>query len=277
MSAIIQAILNLILDMEIFMRNLRLVLQSLVCILALFAINVQAGDFRGRIVKVQGEVYVVDNKGQKRSPEKSQFLVNTNETVITNKGGKAVIQFEDGALSVVNEKSKIKVEKSGWLSHLSGKIYYLFRKVSSKEKTRKVKTGFTTIGIRGTTFIVYDEGDEQRVALEEGKLNLESNDKPYEIHKQEPAEDFESFKKNMQERSEALNQEYNEYKDKLSKDFVEYKKSFDLEANHIIDFSGNRVDETELTDSVKEEFEDYSNYAKDYINAYKELEEDAMK
>ena len=263
--------------MEIFMRNLRLALQSFIFILTLFVMNAQADDFRGRIVKVQGEVYVVDNKGNKRSPEKSQFLVKANEKVVTRKGSKAVIQFNDGALSVVNEKSQIKVEKSGWLSHLSGKIYYLFRKVSGKEKARKVKTGFTTIGIRGTSFIVYDEGNEKQVALEEGRLNLESNDKPYEIHKQKPVDDFESFKKQMQQRSEAVNQEYNEYKDKISKDFVEYKKSFDLEANHVISFSGNRVDETEMPNSTKEEFDDFSSYAKDYINAYKELEEDIMK
>ena len=64
------------------MRNLRLALQSFIFILTLFVMNAQADDFRGRIVKVQGEVYVVDNKGHKRSPEKSQFLVNANETIV---------------------------------------------------------------------------------------------------------------------------------------------------------------------------------------------------
>jgi hypothetical protein len=262
--------------MEIRMRAFRLIPQLLVFMLAYSMVNVQAEDFRGRIVKVQGTVYVVNDKGQRRSPEKSQFLVNNNETVVTGKGGKAVVQFDDGALSVLNEKSKVKVEKSGWLSHLSGKIYYLFRKVSSKEKSRKVKTGFTTIGIRGTTFIVYDEGDEKSVALEEGKLNIESPDKPYEIHKPKPEDDFESFKKQMQKKKDALDREYSDYKDKISKDFVEYKKSFDLEANRIISFSGNRVDETELSDSSKEEFGDFSDYAKDYINSYKELEEETI-
>jgi len=254
------------------MRAFKLISQLLVFVLAYCMTNVQADEFRGRIVKVHGSVYVVNDKGQKRSPEKSQFLVNRNETVVTGKGGKAVVQFDDGALSVLNEKSKVKVEKSGWLSHLSGKIFYLFRKVSGKEKPRKVKTGFTTIGIRGTTFIVYDEGDEKGVALQEGKLNIESPDKPYEIHKQKQSDDFDSFKKQMQEKRDKLNREYSDYKDKISKDFVEYKKSFDLEENRTISFSGRRVDETDLSDFTKKEFSDFSDYAKDYINAYKELE-----
>ena len=254
------------------MRNIRLELNLLILILPLFMINVQADDFRGRVVKVQGSVYIVDDKGQKRSPEKSQFLVNNNETVVTGKDGKAVVQFDDGALSVLSEQSKVKVEKSGWLSHLSGKIFYLFRKVTNKEQPRKVKTGFATIGIRGTTFIVYDDGDEKRVSLEEGKLNIESPDKPYEIHKPQQADDFETFKNQLQEKRQALNQEYDEYKQKVAKDFVEYKKSFDLEANRTISFSGNRVDEADLSDLSKQEFGDFSDYAKDYIRAYKELE-----
>jgi len=254
------------------MRAYRLIPQLLVFVLAYGMTNVQANDSRGRILKVQGSVYIVNDKGQKHSPEKSNFLVNSHETVVTEKGGKAVVQFDNGALSVLNENSKVKVEKSGWLSHLSGKIFYLFRKVSGKEKPRKIKTGFTTIGIRGTTFIVYDEGDEKRVALQEGKLNIESPDKPYEIHTSKQDDDFDSFKKQMQEKRDALNREYSDYKDKISKDFVEYKKSFDLEANRVISFSGRRVDEADLSDFTKEEFNDFSNYAKDYINSYKELE-----
>jgi len=255
----------LTIDMEMKMDFFKPLPQVLTLILALFATTAQANDFRGRIVKAQGDVYIVDNNGNKRSPAKSQFLIHDNETLVTGKGGKAVVQFDDGALSVLSEKSKIKVEKSGWLSHLGGKIYYFFRKISAKKKPARVNTSFTTIGIRGTTFIVYDEGDEKRVALEEGKLNIESLDQPYEIHKPTTADDFETFKKRMQKKRDALKQEYTEYKDKVSKDFIEYKKSFELEANRVISFSGNRVNETELSDFTKKEFTGFADYAKDYI------------
>ena len=259
------------------MRYVNIKAQLFIFVLLLPMANLHAGDFRGRIVKTQGDVFIVNAQGEQRVPEKSKFLVNVNETVITGSGGKAVVQFDDGALSVVNERSKIKVEKSGWLSHLSGKIYYLFRKVSGKEKSRKIKTGFTTIGIRGTTFIVYDDGDQQGVALQEGSLNLETLDKPYEIHKAKSEDDFAAFKQQMQAKDEALKLEYNEYKDKLSKDFVEYKNSFDLQPNRVISFNGHRVDEKEISDTIKDEFDDFTRYAQDYIGAFKELEAEMMK
>jgi hypothetical protein len=242
-------------------------------ILLSYAQIIHADDFRARIVKMQGEVYVVNDKGEKRTPEKSKYLVNEMDTVVTEKGSKAVVQFDDGAMSVLDEKSSLRVEQEGWLSQLSGKVYYVFKKVFGKKEQRKVKTKFATIGIRGTTFIVYEDDDNKGIALQEGKLNIESPGADYAIHRHQQAEDFESFKKQMREKEEALQREYRDYREKLKKQFVEYKKNFDLEENRVVHFDGNRVDESELSDSMKEEFDDFASFAGDYINAYRELDQ----
>jgi len=258
----------------------KIILASQLAFLAstfMIAQNVQADDFRGRILKVQGEVYVVDGRGNRRAPEKTKFLLRKDETVVTKKGAKAVVQFNDGALSVLSGKSSVRVEQSGWLSQLGGKVYYLFRKVVGKKESKKVKTDFTTIGIRGTVFIVTADENNQGVALSEGKLNLESPGKAYEIHKQKPDHDFNSLISEAKEKREELNREYKEYKKQLAKDFVEYKKSFDMEANKVISFTGNRVDETELTNDIKGEFENFESFAKDHIDAFQELEEETNK
>ncbi|MCW9013564.1 MAG: FecR domain-containing protein [Gammaproteobacteria bacterium] len=255
------------------MKNLLLIKQlALLMVLSISWLSAQADDFRARIVKVQGEVYIINSKGEQRKPEKSQNLVNKMETVVTKEGSKAVVQFDDGAMSVLDEKSSLRVEQTGWLSQLGGKVYYVFRKVFGKKKPRKVKTKFATIGIRGTTFIVYEEGDNKGVALQEGKLNIESPGKDYEIRRQQQTDDFEAFKQQAQERAEALDQEYSDYKSNLNREFVEYKKSFDLEANRVVSFDDNRVSEKELSDDFKMEFDDFKNFSKDYIDAYKELD-----
>lgn len=259
------------------MRKINAYITSVISILLVSAsMSASAEEFKGRIVNIDGDVYVLDSKGKERKPEKSQFLVRNDETVVTKKGSRAVVQFNDGALTVLNEKSSVRVEQSGWFSHLGGKVYYLFRKVLGKEKPKKVKTGFTTIGIRGTTFIVTDDHSGQHVALQEGKINVESLDDDYEIHKPK-ADDFESFKQQMKDRQEALHKEYTSYKQQLKKEFVEYKKSFDLEANNMLSFSGNRVDQSELSSTVIEEFDEFSNYAKDYVDAFQELDEEVKK
>jgi len=249
---------------------------SLVLSSILFQSTLQAENFRARIVKVQGQVYIVNSEGEKREPEKKQFLVNSNETVVTKKDSKAVVQFEDGAMSVLDQKSSLRVEQSGWLSQLGGKIYYVFRKVIGKEKPKKVRTKFATIGIRGTTFIVDAEDTSQQVALQEGKLNLESPGDDYEIHKPAPvADDFAAFKQQAAKRQQALDDEFSDYKTNIGKEFVEYKKSFDLEANKVVSFKGQRVDENALDDDWTSSFDDFADFSKDYIDAYKELDQSA--
>ena len=240
----------------------------------LFQSTLLAENFRARIVKVEGQVYVMNSEGEKRKPEKMQFLVNSDETVITSENSKAVLQFDDGAMSVLDQKSSLRVEQSGWLSQLGGKIYYVFRKVLGKEKPRKVRTKLATIGIRGTTFIVDTNGDSQQVALQEGKLNIESSGDDFEIHKPSAvADDFAAFKQQSRQRQEALDDEFTNYKKDIGKEFVEYKKSFDLEANKVVSFNGNRVNETDLNKDWTASFDGFADFSKDYIDAYKELDQ----
>lgn len=233
-----------------------------------------AESFRARIVKIEGQVYIINSEGEQRKPEKKQYLVNNNETVITRKDSKAVIQFDDGAMSVLDEKSSIRVEQSGWLSQLGGKVYYVFRKVFGTGKPKKVKTKFATIGIRGTTFIVDINFENQQVALQEGKLNIESTDEDYEFIKpQASADDFASFKRQAIESSQEIDDEFSDYKGKINQEFVEYKKSFDLEANKVISVRGNRVIESELDKDWESSFDSFTEFSKDYIGAYRELDQ----
>ena len=253
-------------------------LASLIFIISTMLIQTaaHAESFRARIVKIEGHVYVVNAEGEQRKPAKKQYLVNSNETVITRKDSKAVIQFEDGAMSVLDEKSSLRVEQSGWLSQLGGKVYYVFRKVFGRDKPKKVKTKFATIGIRGTTFIVNVDFNNQQVALQEGKLNIESPEGDYEVLKADvKADDFAAFKKQSKRDKQLMDDEFLEYKKKINKEFVEYKKSFDLEANTVVSISGKRVVETELDQGWESSFDDFSEFSKDYIDAYRELDKDA--
>ena len=236
-----------------------------------------AESFRARIVKVQGDVYIVNTEGKKRTPQKQSFLVNSNETVVTSNNSKAVLQFDDGAMSVLDEKSSLRVEKSGWLSQLGGKIYYVFRKAIGKSKSKKVKTKFATIGIRGTTFIVDAGSDNQQVALQEGNLNIESPGDDYEFHKPQPEEsEFDAFMRQAAEKQQALNDEFADYKEDLNKEFVEFKKSFDMKANHVVSFNGNRVNESKIDDDLQVSFDGFAHFSKEYVDAYKELDESSV-
>lgn len=242
---------------------------SLFVMLLMWNPVVQAEEgYRGRILKVNGDVQVINERGEIRKVEESQFVIREMDTVVTKKGGKAVVQFSDGALSVLNEKSSIRVEKTNWLSHIGGKIYFTFRKVFGER--RQVKAKFATIGIRGTTFIVYDDENGEGVALQEGQLDVESPGEAFEIHRQKELSEYEAFLLEAQQSKQALQDEYDTYKKDLKKEFIEYKKSFTLEANRVISFDGKRVDETEMGEDVKAEFDDFEEIAGEMLEEFRQ-------
>jgi hypothetical protein len=209
-----------------------------------FAAAEEVADTRGQILKSNGEVYVVDQQGVEHKVGDENYEVHEMDTIVTRDGGKAVVQFNDGAMSVLDEKSSLRVEKSSWFSHLGGKIYFTFRKVFGEPK--RVKTPFSTIGVRGTTFIVYADASGNGVALQEGRLNIESPGEEYELHIRREQDEFAAFKQEAQEKTEEMNREFDSYKNQIKREFVEYRKSFTLDANRVIRFNGNRVDLTSM-------------------------------
>ena len=249
-------------------QQIRLITPVLMLFLFLQSGWSRADDGRGQIVKTAGVVTIINAKGDSRKVTASNVVVRENETVTTSKSSQAVVRFNDGALSILDEKSSLKVEKKNWLSHIGGKIYFTFKKVFSGK--RQVKTKFSTIGIRGTTFIVTDNEDAQSVSLQEGKLELESSGDDYEIHRQKPVDDFAAFKQQAADARNAMNKEYEDYKKQTMEEFVEYKKSFTMEANHVISFDGNRVDETEMGEKEQASFSDFESVAGEMLEKFRE-------
>ncbi|VAW65361.1 hypothetical protein MNBD_GAMMA09-2945 [hydrothermal vent metagenome] len=227
---------------------------------------------RGKIVKLEGQVYVINKAGEKKRLTDTNYIVNSNETVVTDKGSKAVLQLDDGVLSVLGEKSSLRVEKTGWLSQLGGKVFYVFRKITGQGQSRRIRTNFATIGIRGTTFIIDVSDDKQFVALQEGKLNFKSPADDFEIHKTNMlAGEYTDFQQHDKAAQKALSTEYKNYKKKIDNEFIEYKKEFDLYANKVVSFNGLRVDETVLNKEWLLSFSEFSDFSREHIGEYREF------
>lgn len=224
--------------------------------------------FSGRVLRFNGDVHIIDAAGECRTVDETGLLVRELDTVVTAEGSHAVVRFNDGALSVLDENSRLQVEKSRWLSHLGGKIYFTFRKIFGKP--RMVKTRFATLGIRGTTFIVYDDDTDQGVALQEGLLDIESPGAAFEIHRQQALDEFETFKQQALEEQKELRREYEDYRKQMQHEFIEYKQNFILRANYLVRFDGNRVDESEIDEHVVAEFENFEAIAGDLLEQFRE-------
>jgi hypothetical protein len=168
----------------------------------------------------------------------------------------------------MDQDSRIRVEKTGWLSHLGGKIYFTFRKIFGD--SRQVKTRFATLGIRGTTFIVTDDDSGQSVALAEGLLDIQAPGAAFEIHRQRQQDQFRSYKQQAQRQQQAEQRQFDDYKQQLQRDFVEFKKSFNLQPNHVVRFDGNRVEQALIDDDIQAEFEYFEAIAGDLLDEFHE-------
>jgi len=200
----------------------------------LFANEIGILIYKKGLVKVQHQ-----NSIKKKS-------LNINSKILR---GDKISTYNSIATIKLNDNSIIKLDKYSTIKfgnkiyQENGRIYYHI--IHRKQKTLKIATNFTTIGVKGTIFIV-EANTTKKVALSKGKISLTSLKGKYKIHRKKILDEYEAFKA-------GLNNEFESYKEILYKEFIEYKKSFDLKENHIVTFYNNEVYETKL--NSKKEFE----------------------
>lgn len=249
----------------------------IVCLAITFqssALMSEQNKYRGKVLKFSGDVEIVNVKGEKRFIKKADEPLNEMDTIVTKKGASSVVQFNDGVLSVLDEKSRLRVEKTSWFSYLGGKVYFTFNKIFGEP--RRVKTRAATIGVRGTTFII-SENEKQNgetVALKEGLLQIESTGPAFEIHQKKIIDEFTQFKQQRQQEKQAMQNEYEQYKQQTRQEFVEYRRQFTLHPNRVINLSGYRLDETAMSEANKADFESFESAAEDLIKAFRSRSKD---
>ena len=221
---------------------------------------------RGEVLQAQGDVRVVNAWGAARRLTKKGETIRPNETVVTGKGGRVVMQFNDGAMTVLGEQSRLKVEKKNWFSYIGGKIYFTFKKVFGER--RHIRTRAATIGVRGTTFIVSESERGEQVALKEGKLQFDSTGPSFEIHRRKQADEFARFKQEYEKAKKDTLNEFERYRQQMQREFIEYRRSFTLKANRQLVFSGYRVDEAPLDADSSADFAAFEAEAGQWLKSF---------
>ncbi len=235
-----------------------------------FSLQADATGFRGKVLKFNGDVEVVNARGETRVIKNVDEPLNEMDTIVTRPGARVVVQYNDGALSVLDEKSRLRVEKTSWFSYLGGKVYFTFKKVFGEP--RHIKTRAATIGVRGTTFVIAENADRhgESVALKEGLLEIISTGPAFEIHKQRMLNEFEQFKHEQQQAKQAVNNEFKQYRQQMNREFVEYRRQFMMQPDRVISFSGFRVDEAAMTEQNRADFASFEAEAEEMIRAFRE-------
>ena len=107
-----------------FYAAFRRVLSLLTIIVFTYSLCLHAEEPRGRVVRTAGDVFVIDADGDRRGIDEAGYVLSERDTLVTASGGRAVVLLSDGAMTVLDENSRLRLEKTGWLSHLGGRIYY---------------------------------------------------------------------------------------------------------------------------------------------------------
>jgi hypothetical protein len=224
---------------------------------------------RGKVLKVSGDVALINESGDSRKVNSVDQPVQENDTIVTGENASIIVRFNDGSLSVLDEKSRLRVEKTSWFSYLGGKVYFTFKRVFGSDQ-RRVKTPSATIGVRGTTFIIdaLPDGAGETVSLKDGLVNIESNGPAFQIHRKQPVTEFDMFRQQQMQARQQMLDEFEQYKQQSAKEFVEYRRQFMLKPNRTIRLSGYRIDETEISDQVKADFESFEMEAGDRLRQF---------
>jgi hypothetical protein len=245
-----------------FMMAVFLCLQS-------FASLADQEKYRGKILKFSGDVEVINIKGEKRVVKEVDEPLNEMDTIVTKENAHIVMRFDDGALSILDEKSRLRVERTNWFSYLGGKVYFTFKKIFGEP--RRVRTRVATIGVRGTTFIISENGEQgsESVALKEGLLDIESNGPVFEIHRKREMDEFAEFKQQHEQRRQQAQREFEQYRKQTRRAFIEYRRHLMLKPNHVITLSGYRIDETAMSDADNADFASFEAEAEELIKEFR--------
>ena len=190
--------------------------------LNLFANEIGTLIYKRGIVKIQHKHTIIKKSLKIGDKIETGDKVSTYNSIAT-------IKLIDNSIIKLDKYSTIKF--SNKIEQKAGRIYYHITK--RKNNILKVATNFTTIGVKGTTFIV-DMNTTNSVSLKKGLISLTALKGKYEIHIKKPISEFEAYQNKM-------NKDFKNYKKQLYKEFIEYKKSFDLKENHSVIFDGNKV------------------------------------
>ena len=104
-------------------------------------------------------------------PESTRFSEDSKIETDPNQG--IAVKTDESDIFVATSNSKIKLVKRGFFSYLFREVYYFF--TPNKTRNISVRTGSSTLGIRGTKFLIDSEsGDvnKDKISLIEDQLNF---------------------------------------------------------------------------------------------------------
>lgn len=225
-------------------------------------------NFHGKIVKSKGDVVIRNLQGEERTPEVTDYIAVADEEINTRSGGRAVVKFTNGSMTVIGENSSLGIEKPTLFAQLKGKILFAFAKDSGP--TRMVRTPSAVFGVRATTFVVENNEDGESLALKEGLVHVESPGGAFEIHQKTEQNELDALKAEMEQGVRDMKKEGEAFIQQEKDEYVAFKKSFLVKPDQVIRIKGNRVDQGPMESTDKSTLQDLEDFGQEYLNGFRD-------
>lgn len=227
---------------------------KLFIIISIFTASLFSQDFFWLVSKVEGEAYETTNN-KKTVLLKVGDKVSINSTIFTKEQSRLIIKFEKDII-VLNQNCKLFLDEKSAVTQESGSIFYnidplrSFTKIIKgvSQNRFKIKTKTSTIGIRGTDFIV-DTNKNLKIFLRKGKLNIESVNEEFKIYEKKQLDEFSTYK-------QKLSKEFNTFIKTQEYEFSEYKQEFTLKQNRYVYIKDEKVYQEKFSKEINLMFDE---------------------
>jgi hypothetical protein len=229
--------------MEFFMR-------VLILAVLMFSFNLlSANGIIGSVEKINGIVKVKSEGSFKKSKVDVGYEIKSGDLISTSKKANAVLKLVDGSNIVLASNSTIRFGGSMKIEQNGGKVFY---KITSRDakNSLKIKTPFAIIGIKGTTYIINNEKENQSVSLKEGLIGVASIKEEFALYRKEVLAQYNNYVSQQMS-------EFEKFKRAQEEPVAQMTKEFDLKQGNTVSFSGNKVKEKGWSEENDAEFAEF--------------------
>lgn len=208
---------------------------------------------QAELTRVDGQVSVKPaGKIIRVTPKKLPYVLCLGDEVHTFTGRALVVSSAKDSI-VVDVDSQLTIKERGSAGVTRGNILFSVQKRTESHSVQ-ISTRLSVIGVKGTRFLVSDQGATLSVAMDEGVVDVVSTKGPLKLFREKNTSEqveFSDFKKEGEQAVEAQKKEFEAYKENLQREFVGYVQNVVLSAGGVLDMESGQAVERKLDEKGK--------------------------
>lgn len=189
------------------------------------------------LVRKEGQVSIKPaGKVLRVIPNKLPYALCFGDEVHTFNGRAEIISRAQDSI-VMDMNSRLLIEAQGSAGLIQGKVLFDVQKRTVSTPV-KVTTRLSVIGVKGTRFLVDDQGTALTVAMDEGEVEVSPHTGSIQWYQESPPlvqEEFVAFKKEAEMAIAKEKQDFEAYKAEMQREYLGFVNQIPLAAGSVLE------------------------------------------